>query len=87
MQSVGSIFLVLLTMYSTNYLLSASKVPKKLTLSLNKYTDSIVHYRSGDNSLDNLENQFVSISKANRATVAEVSSENNIINCKKNKKV
>ncbi|VVC36007.1 ABC transporter-like,P-loop containing nucleoside triphosphate hydrolase,AAA+ ATPase domain,ABC [Cinara cedri] len=78
--SVGSILLVLFTIHLTNYLFKASDLPKGLNLSLSTYMGSTVYYRSEDNSSFNLETQFVDISKANYATVNEVSSKKNIFN-------
>lgn len=53
-----------------------------MPLSLSTYKDSSVYYRAGDNSSENLEPTFVTISKANQATVNEASSKNYIINGK-----
>eukprot|EP00102_Acyrthosiphon_pisum_P016671 XP_008187710.2 PREDICTED: ATP-binding cassette sub-family A member 1-like [Acyrthosiphon pisum] len=85
---VGPILLGLLTMKLTNNSIGESIVSKGLKISLSTYKDSSVYYRAGDNSPENLEPTFVTISKKNKAIVNEVSSENNIINdllkmCKK----
>ncbi|XP_060873175.1 phospholipid-transporting ATPase ABCA3-like isoform X2 [Metopolophium dirhodum] len=77
---IGPILLGLLIMKSTNYLINQTVVSHELNLSLSTYKDSSVYYRAGDNSLENLEPTFVAISKTNKATVKETSSENNIIN-------
>lgn len=55
-----------------------------LEMSLSIYKDRSVYYRAGDNSFENLESTFVSISKTHKSTVIEVSSENNITNGKIN---
>jgi len=67
-------------MNSTNYLINQNIVSQGLNISLSTYKDSSVYYRAGDDSPENLEPTFVAISKANKATVNEVSSKNNIIN-------
>jgi len=69
-------------MQLTNSSINASIVSKGLKISLSTYKGSSVYYRAGDNSPENLEPTFVTISKKNKATVNEVSSENNIINGK-----
>lgn len=66
-------------MLTTYSLLSADTSPP-LNLSLNTYKGSSVYYRAGDNSYQNLEPTFVTISKNNQANVGETSSKNNIIN-------
>jgi len=81
-QGIGPILLGLLVMNSTNYLMNQSVVSHGLNLSLSTYKDSSVYYRAGDHSPENLEPTFVAISKTNKATVKETSSENNIINGK-----
>lgn len=54
-------------------------------MSLSIYKDSSVYYRAGDSSFENLEPTFVSISKAHKSTVNEVSFKNNITNGKNNR--
>lgn len=83
-QGIGPILLGLLVMQSTNYLINQTVVSHELNLSLSTYKDSSVYYRAGDNSPENLEPTFVAISKTNKATVKETSSENNIIDGKFN---
>jgi len=65
-------------------LINDPSVSKGLNISLSTYDNSIVYYRAGDNYPENLESTFVAISKKNKATVNETSSENNIINGKIN---
>ncbi|XP_060852919.1 phospholipid-transporting ATPase ABCA3-like isoform X2 [Rhopalosiphum padi] len=77
---IGPILLGLLIIKSTSYLVNQSVVSQALNISLSTYKDSSVYYRAGDNSSENLEPMFVAISKLNKATVNETSSENNIIN-------
>ncbi|XP_026821418.1 ATP-binding cassette sub-family A member 3-like [Rhopalosiphum maidis] len=83
------ILLGLLVMKFTNSMMNDSYVSHGLKISLSTYKDSSAYYRAGDNSPQNLEPTFVAISKKNKATVSEISSENNIINdllkmCKEN---
>jgi len=78
-QGIGPILLGLLVMKSTNFIVNQSVVSQGLNMSLSIYKDSDVYYRAGDNSSENLEPLFVAISKQNKATVNETSSENNII--------
>jgi len=72
----------LLVMKFTNTIIISSNVSHGLKISLSTYKDSSAYYRVGDNSPENLEPTFVAISKKNKATVNEISSENNIINGK-----
>jgi len=69
-------------MQLTNNLINQFDVSKGLKMSLSTYKDSSVYYRAGDKSSENLEPTFVAISKKNKATVNETSSENNIIDGK-----
>jgi len=69
-------------MKSTNYVINQTVVSQGLNISLSTYKDSSVYYRAGDNSPENLEPTFVALSKTNKATVNETSSENNIISGK-----
>ncbi|XP_026811930.1 ATP-binding cassette sub-family A member 3-like isoform X2 [Rhopalosiphum maidis] len=77
---IGPILLGLLITRTSSYLVNQSVVSQALNISLSTYKDSSVYYRAGDNSSENLEPMFVAISKLNKATVNETSSENNIIN-------
>ncbi|XP_025190796.1 ATP-binding cassette sub-family A member 3-like isoform X2 [Melanaphis sacchari] len=77
---IGPILLGLLVMNSTSYLINQSAVSQGLNMSLSTYKDSSVYYRAGDNSSENLEPIFVALSRLNKATVNETSSESNIIN-------
>lgn len=71
-------------MQLTNNLINQFDESKGLKMSLSTYKDSSVYYRAGDDSPENLEPIFVTISKTNKATVNEISSENNIIHGKIN---
>jgi len=71
-------------MKASNYLMTTNETSQGLNISLSSYTDSSVYYRAGDTSSENLEPIFVAISKSNKATVHETSSESNIINGKIN---
>ncbi|KAF0758973.1 ATP-binding cassette sub-family A member 3-like [Aphis craccivora] len=88
-QGIGPILFGVLVTKTTNSLINDPSVSKGLNISLSTYDNSIVYYRAGDNYPENLESTFVAISKKNKATVNETSSENNIINdllkmCKEN---
>lgn len=74
------ILLGLLVMKASNYLMTTNETSQGLNISLSSYKDSSVYYRAGDKSSENLEPIFVAISKSNKATVHETSSESNIIN-------
>lgn len=74
-------------MRTTNKSIYHSVVSKSLEISLSTYKDSSVYYRAGDNFPENLKPIFVAISKTNKATVNEISSENNIINGNINKSI
>lgn len=69
-------------MKSTYELLEGPEKSESLSMSLSIYEDSSVLYRAGDNSSDNLEPNFVAISKRNHAIVKETSPESYIINGK-----
>lgn len=71
-------------MKASNNLMSPDETSQGLNISLSTYKDSSVYYRAGDKSSENLEPIFVAISKSNKATVNETSSESNIINGKIN---
>jgi len=71
-------------MKASNYLMTTNETSQGLNVSLSTYKDSSVYYRAGDKSSENLEPIFAAISKSNKATVNETSSESNIINGKIN---